>query len=735
MILLTLNNRNASFAYERKNINAMKKKLLCIVIIIITCINIVLPVSAAESEWTMMSKAKEFETAGKYAEAYAYWVKLVDYFSSTATAGQLENGGHYATKAGDYNAGKYVSSTLNAGLAVRYYEKAKDFYTRAMALSGKNFEWAVVASDRKAAQYRVVVRLYMEKTFTYCTLTRPLAKHEPENGMILGIYAERDPVFRNDVGLDLDKLKQYTGRDHTAQLLYAAWGSSSFPTTFAQRVKDRGGALQISMQPSGGLDTVRDGEYIRNWARAAKASGIPVFLRFGGEMNGSWTAWDGSPQLYIEKYRLIHDILAVDAPNVAMVWAPNDYPWNNYSEFYPGDKYVDWVGVSTYMMLSYTSDTKDETINADPMYKLSHIIKQYGLRKPIMIVETGSSYTSVTEHGLDFTDWAINNMNKYYSYLPRFYPQIKGIFYYSFNANTGSYMLSQNSRILQNYKEQIQSAYYLEHISKPAPLYYHEIKNGESVSGLTRLSAYIDIYEPVISRVVYELKNIATGTVTSLGQVTKIPYEMNADFSKLPFGAYDIIVKAYDSKGREAHVQTFRVNNINDKPSSWAQEAVDKARSAGLLPLAFQSGYSQATTRAEFAALAVALYEKVAGQITGRTSFNDTSDVNVQKAAYAGIVSGVGDNRFDPNGKLTREQAAVILDRLAGILGRPLPQKAPTFNDNAKIAGWAFAPVGHVQAGGVMGGVGDNMFAPKDVYKREQCVVTVMRLYEMLMSG
>lgn len=170
-------------------------------------------------------------------------------------------------------------------------------------------------------------------------------------------------------------------------------------------------------------------------------------------------------------------------------------------------------------------------------------------------------------------------------------------------------------------------------------------------------------------------------------------------------------------------------------PSRWAEQDVLDAIKLGLVPRHLQSNYQRATTRAEFAALAVALYENFHGVIMGRVFFDDTNDVDVEKAAYIGIVSGVGNNRFNPHGNLTREQAAVLVTRVMEEIGHPLPQSAPTFADNNTISSWARDGVGRVQAAGIMGGVGNNMFSPMGTYTREQSIVTMMRLYTLIVYG
>lgn len=168
-----------------------------------------------------------------------------------------------------------------------------------------------------------------------------------------------------------------------------------------------------------------------------------------------------------------------------------------------------------------------------------------------------------------------------------------------------------------------------------------------------------------------------------------------------------------------------------DQPSSWAAEQVNAAIAAGLVPEALQAGYTSTATRAQFCALAVELYEEVTGEtITERAEFTDTTDINVQKMAGIGVINGVSNGQFNPSGQLTREQAATILVRLADAMGHPLPEGTASFADNASIASWALDAVGRAQAGGLMGGIGNNQFSPQGAYTVEQSIMTAFRLYE-----
>jgi len=168
-----------------------------------------------------------------------------------------------------------------------------------------------------------------------------------------------------------------------------------------------------------------------------------------------------------------------------------------------------------------------------------------------------------------------------------------------------------------------------------------------------------------------------------------------------------------------------------DEPSPWASGNVYEAIAAGIVPVELRSDYTQAITRAEFCALAVALYEAVTGsEIYGRMPFEDTDDESVEKAAAVGIVAGVGNGMFAPDDKLTREQAAVILSRFAYAIGNPFSIRAPSCKDSGSISTWAFEHVGQLLKSGIMAGVGNNMFDPKGPYTREQSIITVMRLYQ-----
>ena len=165
---------------------------------------------------------------------------------------------------------------------------------------------------------------------------------------------------------------------------------------------------------------------------------------------------------------------------------------------------------------------------------------------------------------------------------------------------------------------------------------------------------------------------------------------------------------------------------IDPNPSAWAKDIVAKAIEQGLVPENLQGNYTKPITRAEFCALAATLYESRNGEITERSTFSDTKDVNVEKLASLGVVAGVGNGKFAPDRQITREQAATMLAALAGVLGKPIEESEPKFADNSDISSWAIPYVGKMQTSGIMNGTGNDRFSPQGSYTREQSIATML---------
>lgn len=93
---------------------------------------------------------------------------------------------------------------------------------------------------------------------------------------------------------------------------------------------------------------------------------------------------------------------------------------------------------------------------------------------------------------------------------------------------------------------------------------------------------------------------------------------------------------------------------------------------------------------------------------------NDWFETAVAWASETGITSGMSDNSFEPNNKITREQMAVMIARFAEKIKYPLIEKnaSAAFADQAQISAYAVNSVDAVQKAGIMAGKLNNKFDP-----------------------
>jgi hypothetical protein len=150
-------------------------------------------------------------------------------------------------------------------------------------------------------------------------------------------------------------------------------------------------------------------------AQKAKALGVQIFMRWGHEMNGNWYPWAGyvngeggdsdgglddaglpstGAGKYVAAWRHVHDIFVQEgATNVFWVWCPNandvpEVPWNHWTNYYPGDEYVDWVGIDAYNWGTSSSCCiwqSFATILTPSPYQ------DYAGKKPLILPETASA--------------------------------------------------------------------------------------------------------------------------------------------------------------------------------------------------------------------------------------------------------------------------------------------------------------------------------------------------------
>lgn len=169
------------------------------------------------------------------------------------------------------------------------------------------------------------------------------------------------------------------------------------------------------------------------------------------------------------------------------------------------------------------------------------------------------------------------------------------------------------------------------------------------------------------------------------------------------------------------------------EPSDWAADDVASAIEAGLVPTSLQDKYDAEITRAEFCALAVAMYERfLQKDITERVTLTDTTDINVEKMAGLGVITPAADGSFNPDGVFNRQMAAKLIVSLLKAMNVELEAAEATFADKDSIADWAIIEAGQVQAAGIMDGDTAGNFTPAGKFTRQAAFVQMLKVWKYL---
>jgi beta-mannanase len=237
---------------------------------------------------------------------------------------------------------------------------------------------------------------------------------------------------------DIDSYESLINRNLASVMIYINWGNgtnNNFPITSFNIINSNGSVPHIVWEPwlsSLGvdvsiLDNILAGKYdsyITSFANSAKNWGKPFWLRFAHEMNGNWYGWSGAKNggnlpatsKYTQVWHYVwNKFQAVGATNVAWVWSPNNInvpneSWNAPENYYPGDSYVNWLGMEGYNW--YTNN--DGSINNQTFDQIFSGIytklNSINSSKPIMVSEFASEdFNTGTSKK---SNWIIDAFNK-----------------------------------------------------------------------------------------------------------------------------------------------------------------------------------------------------------------------------------------------------------------------------------------------------------------------------------
>lgn len=400
------------------------------------------------------------------------------------------------------------------------------------------------------------------------------ARLEPANGVLFGSVYDNDPRI---LSYDESAVKSYFPKENSLNLVYLEFGedisSLGRYDKYFREIRSSGAYVMLAWNTYSSLGDIEQYDsYIRNTIEYLGNSGLNIILRFANEMN---VASNGDyAEDYIRSFRYVADI-AHTKPNIAMCWAPNDVGALDrpFASYYPGNEYVDWVGVSLYTSKYFqgidSGDAQQRKISdtyflsgeyADPVLRMSRIIsfmKEYGIEKPVAITECGAPHATNNLYE-DCTEWGTDKLYKIYGELVRVYPQIKAICYFNVQRpnETQDFALSNSPALNEAYNRAVEDEVYLTDASQRAGFSY---VSGvpSSVSGGLELSA--SMYYPGLEqgKAVYYIDG------GCIGEVFNSPYKMSVNTSGLAGGMHTLTVKFMNLGGYEllSRDYTFEVKN------------------------------------------------------------------------------------------------------------------------------------------------------------------------------
>lgn len=216
----------------------------------------------------------------------------------------------------------------------------------------------------------------------------------------------------------------------------------------------------------------------------------------------------------------------------------------------------------------------------------------------------------------------------------------------------------------------------------------------------------------------------------------------NAEDTWFTMPENDVCVTAH-FKELENHDASCPSKNYLDvpAPSDWAHEGIDYVVAHGMFNGVGNNRFDPEGSMTR--AMLVTVLWRYEGSPTGYQ--NTFSDVNAKDgswyidavawAAAKGVVNGVGNGKFDPEDKITREQMTAVLFRYADKKGLDTSKRGDLngFPDNGKVESWAKDAMQWAVAEGIING-SDGKLLPQGDATRAQVATILMRFIENIVK-
>ncbi len=180
--------------------------------------------------------------------------------------------------------------------------------------------------------------------------------------------------------------------------------------------------------------------------------------------------------------------------------------------------------------------------------------------------------------------------------------------------------------------------------------------------------------------------------------------------------------------------------DIDDYP--WAKEAIETLATLGIIQGTSETTFDPGSniTRADFITLLVRML-KMFDMVPDDGSDSNFDDVQegmyyyepIGIAKKLGIVQGIGANKFNPSGQITREDLMVMVARALKIANKITTTGSyadiSRFNDASEVADYAVESIAILVKEGIIVGNPNNTINPKGNATRAETAVILYRVY------
>ncbi|WP_394138169.1 S-layer homology domain-containing protein [Cytobacillus oceanisediminis] len=262
----------------------------------------------------------------------------------------------------------------------------------------------------------------------------------------------------------------------------------------------------------------------------------------------------------------------------------------------------------------------------------------------------------------------------------------------------------------------------------------NKLKLASKVIEFTVVAVAGDKKESVSVFSVYVDRDIVGEEEFDAGNSVAVKLNEDGTFSSIPtlFTGKTATIKSLTNSKYTIVENDITFPDVNNK--NWAEDYIETLASKYIIQGKETGMYAPGDqmTRAQFTLLLVRAlglpaveYDNRFTDVKGNEWFNTNGEL-MAAVAY-GIITGKEDGRFAPNDKITRSQAAVMIDRAMNIsfLNYDTSQldkkkKVEDFKDSKKVGAWAKDSIEAVYQAGIVSGKEDGTFDPNGFTKRDQ---------------